>query len=606
LALDAKWEKDNEQCLLVDSALIALLCGTVFRKDYFDPTKGRISNVTKKPIGDSSVDIYSPFEVIPDLQNNMFISEASVRSLSWIKRAYGKEGDGYTGLADKVTEIDDLNTALSYRERLRLSTGMSSGGTSFDNRVSSGSVVVECYIAPTEKHKNGLYICEAGGIPLYVGESPYYNPNIDDSWHPYTEFVWGRSPLRRHGISLIENLIPLQKRLNGIDSLVILNRMTMVTPQWMIPKGCRVGYISGRPGLNIEYRPVGAGGAGPQKMPGVGLPGDVFQERQNVVQEMHQIALDNEVLGGNQPSGVNTAAALNMLLEQTFSKFSPFIQRWEKFIEGGQQKKLIIMQKEYKEPRPELRQVLKSLSKDISDIELNDFMMTDLQDNVNVRIEAGSSLPRSAIVHQQQLLELQARGLLGQLDPQTNPVGNQEFLENFGVDGVDYVTNPDVEQAKHVISILNQIVRAETEQEAEALVNENWPELKEYDDLEIHQMVIETQMKKPGFKDRMDIFLEKVPVLDDMGQPTIDPMTGEVVIEEVPRGVFELKRIEILEALKAKSNMEAVQAPIAGGEGFFPQQVADQAAIGTQGGPPMSPQGGQPTMPGAVPPPGLI
>lgn len=463
--LDAKWEMDNEQLLHVQAAKIAELCGTVYRKDYWDITGLGYVNVpgSKKqiPLGDNAVRMFSPFEVVPDLseitdvQKGYFIFEASVQTLNWIKESFSKDQKGATGLAEDVRENTDLSTLLSYSERLKGSTGESgqSGDTVF---LKNSAIVLECYLKPIKKFPKGLMIVVSDGKTIYIGESPY-TYNDGKNWNPYTEFKYDVHPFRHHGISLVEQIVRQQKRINAIDSLIILNRMQMASPQWLIPKGCEIpdGYISGAPALNIWYVPIA--GFKPEKIFGVPLDSSVYQERSNAIMEMHQIAGDNEVLSGSQPSGVNTASALNLLLEQSFSKFSPMIQHWEKFIEKGQIKKLNLIRRKYKEPREEFTNRLKVMNKDNLTVEINDFFTgQDLGDNIDVRVEAGSSLPRSKVVEQSQLQELAGTGVLGQLDPLNNPLGNAEFLRKFGI--TDFPTNlsVDVERASWENDMLRQ------------------------------------------------------------------------------------------------------------------------------------------------------
>lgn len=520
---DAKWELDQEQIKLIDAALIMLLCGTVYRKDYFDSAKGDYYDDGENSIktGDNAVDILSPFEVIPDLIGDSYIYEQRVQSLSHIKSRYSKKGNGYTGKGGEVKGMDGISMSLNLRERLKTSSDASSGNNSESDSDKKNSVVVEFYIQPCMKYRKGLMIVESNGILLYAGESKNFNSILDSSWHPYTECVWIRSPLRRHGVSLVENLIQLQKRLNGIDSLIMLNRMTMVNPVWMIPHGSGVaeGYIDGRPGLNIPYRPVGANGAAPQKVPGTGLPQDVYQERKSIIEEMHRIAMTNEVLGGYQPSGVNTAAALNMLLEQSFSKFSPFIQTWEKFIEGGQQKKLIVLQRNYKEPRNLLNNLIKSLSPEEKESIKDDFVVEELGDNINIRIEAGSSLPRSKIVEQQQLQQVIELGLLGDVSP-ANPLANQKVLDKFGLKSFQNINNPDVVKIKHVIKILTKINLGQ-------LPVESYIPLDVFDDLQIHMKVLTNEMKKPEFSDPMGVFKQKFEELNNAMTEINSPPVNE-------------------------------------------------------------------------------
>jgi len=511
IVLDTKWEMDEEQILSIDAAIIALLCGTVIRKDYWDPTEGPKSEALGgKAIGDNAVEMLSPFEVIPDIEHGSYWLQAKVKDISWTKSAYNFKGNGYTGRSSEVVSAKGISSLLSYRERLRTSSGYSLGGSKGNIEDNKSTVPVECYIKPTSKHPNGLMVVECGGILLYVNDSPYYKEGFKESWHPYTVYGWIKSPLRWHFISLVENLTSLQKRLNAIDALIILTRMTHASPQRLVPDGCGIpeGYWDGRPGLEVPYRPVGANGAKPEIIPGIGLPGNVMEEREKCVREMHAIAMDNEVLGGGQPSGVNTAAALNMLLEQTFSKFSPFIQRWEKFLENGQQKKLLIIQKFYKEVRPDLIKKMSFYGRDVTDIEIQDFTGKDLRDNVCIRIEAGSSLPRSKVAEQAQLSDLAKQGLFGPLDPQQNPEGNAEFLKRFGIPRFSGVTNPDVEYAKYCLQVLKKIDRQQLSPEA-------YPQLRSFDNLDIHQKVLTDEMKKPTFKDLTGIFQQR---LDEIAQ----------------------------------------------------------------------------------------
>lgn len=452
--------------------------------------------------GDNAVDILDPFRIIKDLQTGAWIIEANVKPLAWIKAQYGKTGDGYTGRAAEVKEEDGLSAVMELHQRLKTST--SSGAfksSSKETELKGCAVIKECYVEPTEKHPNGLMIVRAGGQTLFVGDSPYWNPRYPESWHPYSFAKYQELYFRWHGLPLVTNLIKLQERLNAIDALIALARKTTAVPQWLKPTGCGVveGYITGQPGLEIPYNPVGANGAKPERLPGLPVSGDIWREREQVVQSMHQIPGDNEVLSGLHPEGVNTAASLNMLLEQSFSKFNPFIQGWEKFIENGQSNKMRLIQTKYKEPRPEFINRLKELNKDNLDVEISAFLGEDLRNNVNFRIEAGSSLPRSKVVEQETLKDLAKGGMFGPLDPGSNPIGNQEFLEKFGMTPFNTELDADVKRARWVVGVLHQVSRGEMGQE-------KIPPILEYDNKQVHLKILTDRMKQPSFKDDMGIF----------------------------------------------------------------------------------------------------
>src|SRR3990167_10092782 len=140
----------------------------------------------------------------------------------------------------------------------------------------------------------------ANGLTLYAGDNPYYVDGDDDSWNPYVEWRFEVVPGRAWGKSLVDECVPINRRINAIDALIILNRKTMAIPQWLLPEGCGVpnGYINGRPGLNIPYRPVGANGAKPEKVQPSALPNQVYEEREQAVKDLKMLGMTMVVLEG--------------------------------------------------------------------------------------------------------------------------------------------------------------------------------------------------------------------------------------------------------------------------------------------------------------------
>lgn len=529
--VDAKWEEDDETVNHVKAAKILLSCGTVIRKDYWDNTKGPMSPVIQGRVGDTAVDIIDPFRFVPDIESKTWYLEANVQPLFWIRGQYSKTvpnpqdpngepipAPGYTGLANEVREDKDLSPAMTLWQRLKTSAGSGyGGGSSKSENLTGCAVVKECYIKPTQKYPRGRLIVVAGGRVLYFGDSPEYDERYEDSWHPYSFCKWEDIFFRWHGLSLVEHLVPLQKRINAIDSLIILNRMTCASPTVIIPNGCGVpeGYFNGRPGLNVVVNPVGANGVMPQRWDGKDVSQGVWEEREQAVQSMHVIAGDNEVLQGARPEGVNTATGLQMLLEQSYSKFSPFIQQWEKFIERGQTKKLRLVAKHYAEPRPEFIGRLKEMNKDNLDVEVRDFIGSDLRDNISVRIETGSSLPRSKLAEQESYREMGTSGMFGPIDPMSNPVGNEEFLEKFGMKPIATQVNADVKKARYVNTVLTAINRGELGTDAYPML---LPVEQSPETVQIHLKILTDRMKAPEFKDEMQMFQNRFMELQGLMQ----------------------------------------------------------------------------------------
>lgn len=471
--LDAKWEMDKEQLHYAMAAKMMMLVGTVYRKDYWDesglqtvsiPVKDENGEVTGEEVlklGDNAISILSPFEVIPDYNNainslddGMYIAQAGMQDINWIKDNYNKKDNGYTGLAEEVKEDKEMNTVLYYFQRLKGSTGHY-GQIGEEPELKNSCLFIECYIKPNNTHDKGLMIAVANNKCLYIAPCKY-TYSSGKNWHPYSMARYEQHPFRHHGISMVEQIIPIQKRINSIDALVILNRMTMAIPQWLIPIGCLVknGYISGAPGLNIEYK---AGVGTPSKIQGMPLDPSVYREREEAVMTIHALAGDNEVLQGNRPTGVGTAAGLQILLEQAQNKFVTIVMGFESFIEASQTKKINLIRRFYKEPRKSLIDRIKAFNESNTAVEIDDlFNGKTLGDNLDVRVESGSSMPRSKVSEQQNFKDLAAQQIFGALDPISNPMGNKEFLRKFDIKEFPLPSARDVDRAKWENDLLRQ------------------------------------------------------------------------------------------------------------------------------------------------------
>ena len=450
-------------------------------------------------IGDVDTAVIPPFNIAMPLQTRSpleltWIMEYSIQTVDWIKEQYDQDGDGYTGEAKELTEEKDLNTVLQIEYRLRTLVGRRSGGhystgSSGYIDIKNSAVLKEFYSKPNKDYPKGRMVVVANSRTLYAGDNPYYVEGHDDSWNPYVEWRFDIIPGRAWGKSLVDELIPINRRINSIDALIILNRKTMAIPQWLIPNGCGVpnGYINGRPGLNILYNPVGANGAKPEKVQPSPLPQQIYDERSQAVDDLKALGMTNQVLEGENPTGVKTAYQLEQLQENALANFGSTFQRWEKSFEREQTKILLLISQRYKEPRPEFGKKLRAINKDITDIELEMFLGEDLRDNVNVRVENGSSIPRSRAGENAVLREAIQNQLLN-LD---NPVSKNEIYARLGLKGIDYEKSPDIKRAQWENSIIEQG--------------------------DINNLVVTPSQPLP-----------QQLVIDPMsGQPVIDPMTGQ-------------------------------------------------------------------------------
>jgi hypothetical protein len=529
LCLEANWErlKEQDNYEYADSCLV--LYGTVFKKDYWDTTELTVSKVPRMemrpkidpntgavigqeevqatdpetgdplfdtmPLGDVNTDVVEPFRIAMDpLANTIhkirWIMEYQVQPLSWIKEVYGKEGDGYTGKALEVTEESQLQGGLKKFYQLKTSSGVKSrvegvnGGSGDDEALVNSAVVKEYYERPTAQHPNGRMIVVANGLCLYAGDSPYSGPELGD-WHPYSECRWEIVPGRFWGKSPLDNACEIQKQINSIDAVIVLTRKTMAIPQKLIPmsSGIAHGSWTGRPGQEIFFRDTN--GALPQVIPAVGVDGTVFQERAQRVEDLKNITGAIDILKGDRPDGVTAASALEMLYEVGTGKLFPMLDRKKAFIECSQKKQLKIIAKYYKEPREDFIRVLKSKNKELSDADLNQFIGSDLYDNCNVVVEAGSNVTKLQAAKKQELREAAQAQVLGLEDP-TNRV---EYLQQMGITGFDSDVSPDRDRAEWENSLLDNLPNSP----------DNQPIVLDWDVHEIHIACHENRMKEPSW-----------------------------------------------------------------------------------------------------------
>jgi len=219
-----------------------------------------------------------------------------------------------------------------------------------------------------------------------------YDPRWPTRWHPYIRFRWEAQPGSMYGRSLVSKLLPKLKRVNAIDTTMIMWRRTVPMSAWVIPKGAQPieDQWLGRPGQIWEYDPRRTAGAAPEPIYPPPYPAAAEQERQQQIAEMEAIAGTEEILRGQRPTGVNSAAMIDILRKQALAGRSSILQEWD---EALQKEGSIILQEVIKHIRNDDRYAerLRILARDkVSTLGIKSFSGADLSDNVIVHIDTAS------------------------------------------------------------------------------------------------------------------------------------------------------------------------------------------------------------------------
>jgi len=282
-----------------------------------------------------------------------------------------------------------------------------------------------------------------------------YDPRWPTRWHPYIRFRWEAQVGSMYGRSLMSKLLPKIKRVNAIDTTMIMWRRTVPMAAWIIPKGASPveDQFLGRPGQIWEYDPRRTAGAAPEPIYPPPYPAAAEAERQQQISEMEAIAGTEEVLRGQRPTGVTSAAMIDILRKQALAGKGPILQSWD---ESLQMEGSIILQEVIKHIRDDHRYAerLRILARDkVSTLAIQSFSGSDLSDNVLVKIDTASMALTSIEAKQAKAIELiQYSAGLQNMDPGLRA----RLLEEMGYKDAMIPQGADVSRAKRMMAWIRQ------------------------------------------------------------------------------------------------------------------------------------------------------
>ncbi len=312
---------------------------------------------------------------------------------------------------------------------------------------------------PNAKWPRGRTVITAGDQVIY--DSPKkrgaraYDPRWPKRWHPYIRYRWEAMAGSMHGRSLVCKLLPKLKRVNAIDTTMIMWRRTVPMSAWVIPKGAQPieDQWLGRPGQIWEYDPRRTAGAAPEPIYPPPYPAAAENERQQQISEMEAIAGTEEILRGQRPTGVNSAAMIDILRKQALAGRSSILQEWD---EGLQKEGSIILQEVIKHIRDDDRYAerLRILARDKSStLAIRSFSGADLTDNVIVHIDTASMALSSKEAKQAKAIEL----VQYWTNMQGMPPGLQaKILDELGYEDAMIPQGADVSRGKRIMALIRQ------------------------------------------------------------------------------------------------------------------------------------------------------
>lgn len=394
-----------------------LTCGTAFLHPYWDPKAGEMWTDEEEPgkegtyfVGNPGMRVISPFELEID---------PTARHISEAKRVLYKRFVSIEDARDMVPEEirDRVQASNAFTEDNVFDTRylglMARGGHDAPKALDDMVLVQEMWERPSglkpkdrKKSPKGRRILIVGGV---APKPPQPNPH-DDIEMPFVQFNAFGSPGRLWAMSAPDLIRQLNYFYNRMMSQLMENIQLHNRPKVTASSGCEIHdeNMDNEPGEVVRYAD---GTEKPSYMSPPSMAGSGFWDNINrVFSDMEEALGIRQVSRGGTPNNVGSGIAISMLLEQDDTRLALIKSPMEDGLAAVGAMDLKIRKQFTEEPR------LVQITGDDNRADVLEFMGADLRDNVDLRVETGSSLPSSKFAKRSLLFDLWEKGVVDQQD----------------------------------------------------------------------------------------------------------------------------------------------------------------------------------------------
>lgn len=368
MALNYFWKDGDMKSKLGKSFEWLLSCGTVGYHSFYDPVTDKVE-----------VEVVSPF----DLVFEPYVDDPEHSQFIGIRRHVAKE-ELERSFPDHKETIAEASDSFNAQNR--------PGSASLQNVPSDRVEIFEIY------WKDGKHAILMNDTYLYHGKNPLEHI-------PIQVLRYTQVPGKLWGIGLISPLIDMQWLYNKSRSQVIKNIELMSNPKWMIPKSAGVNpqAITNRPGEKVYYN---AAGGAPQQIGAAPLPAHVFDNITKLQGEMMDVSGIHSTSLGKRAVGITSGKAMQTLAEQDMSQLQQTQLRIEETARKVAEDILSLMKLYYEESR------MVRMFDDVGKIVFKQLHNSDLVDNPDVFIEAGSLFRSEAQDRDRKIYDMLEMGLI--------------------------------------------------------------------------------------------------------------------------------------------------------------------------------------------------
>lgn len=340
-------------------------------------------------MGDVKIEVMSPFDIFIDP------AAKSVEEAKWAICAHHLEPDEIKVRWPKSGEIKPDKVAAGPDEALPSQGGQGSGLDPTLKTVYVG------YFKKTPQLPNGRYVVfiEDPDTILYDSAWPFPMNTL-----PLVQFRGIPVPGSTQNDSVVTHARPIQKQINRLLSQITEYTNMVIKPRVWAPVNSLRQRLTTEPGAVYEYTPVGNFRPEIEQLPSI--PPYVFTFLEDLGARMRDVFGLTEVTEGQLPPNLEAADAIDLLQEMATDRFAPSIIANEHALARAGQFLLSLAQEFYAEPRLLTIRGLGGMTS------VREFSQADFAGEVMVRVESGSSLPRTRAARRKQVEQWMQLGLI--------------------------------------------------------------------------------------------------------------------------------------------------------------------------------------------------
>jgi hypothetical protein len=285
--------------------------------------------------------------------------------------------------------------------------------------------------------KYGMFFIYAQGNMLQWGPNTNVDPDTEECFNPFTFYLWDIDPASVYPKGIGADLIPLQKRLNRLDSLIELAMMTNAVGKWLWPTTQNnMKPPNGDPSDVVGYDPLGDGKIKPEFVVTQPISGQAWQYRAAILQDFEKLGLTLGIQQGQaQGEAFRTVAYLGAKASEALNT-QRFL--WET-AHCLRYRKTLAMAKLYWDDERQAK-----IAGPNGRFMFEAFIGDDLRGMYEIGFVPNSSIPKTADEKMQMLEQMLTIGLVDITDPAT-----RQYLYDFAnMEGINLASEMQFRKAE--------------------------------------------------------------------------------------------------------------------------------------------------------------